>query len=78
MIDAPAFMPVGPNDIEATQLRDTMAQFDIRTPPRHVGRDGHRSLFPAQGHNSGFLFFMAGVEHMVCYSLRPQASAEPL
>src|SRR6185312_4695835 len=42
-VDAPAFMPFGTDDRQTARLFYTGAQFDIRSPTRHIGGDRYRS-----------------------------------
>ena len=44
---------------------DIATQFNIRTPPSHIGRNGHRSQLTCIGDDLGFLLMLARVQNIV-------------
>ena len=40
-------------------------QLDVGAAARHVGGDGHRAGLARLGHDEGFLFVIAGIQHVV-------------
>ena len=41
VVDPAAFVPLRPQDMETPEVGHPLAQFDVRSAPCHVGRDGH-------------------------------------
>ena len=58
-------MTFGTEDVQSTEIRDTVAKFDVCSTPGHVGGNRDRTALPCTGHNLGFLPVILCVEHIV-------------
>ena len=75
-VDAARLVALGAQHVQAAQLGDPGAQFDVGAAPGHVGGDGDRALLPGAGHDLGLLLVVLGVEHRVDDALLLEHAAE--
>ncbi len=58
-------MAFGADDVQASLGRHSLAEDDVRPPPRHIGGDGDRTLLPGPFDDFRFPLVVFGVQHLV-------------
>ncbi len=61
-VGAAGFVAFGADDVKSAEFSNSRRKFDIRSPARHVGRNGDRSHVSGAGNDFGFLLVEFGVE----------------
>ena len=61
VIDTAAFMALGANDMQATQLGDALTQHDIGTTTSHIGSDGYSAVLTSQSNDFCFFFVVFSI-----------------
>ena len=65
VVDAPGFVALGGQDVEAAGFHHAFAQDDVGAPAGHVGGDGHHALLAGLGDDLRLFFVLLGVQHLV-------------
>ena len=65
VVDAPRLVPLRADDRKAAELRDALAQNDVRAAPGHVRRNGDRAELAGVLDDFRFLLMVLGVQHIV-------------
>src|SRR5581483_6369490 len=85
IINAPALVPVGANDIEPAQAHDPLplffpgaSQSDVRAAARHIRRNGHRPDGPRFGNYSGLGLIVFCIEYLTLHASLSQPVRQQL
>ena len=64
-IDAAALVAFGAQDVQAAQLLDPFAQFNVGAPAGHIGGDGHRPAVARPQDDLSLTLVLLGVQYIV-------------
>ena len=78
IVDAPGFMALSGENVQAALLHHPLAQNDVGAPAGHVGGNGDMAELPRLGHDFGFFFVVLGVQDLVLDVFPPQELAQVL
>ena len=71
-------MALGAEHVEPAEIRDVLAELDVRTPPGHVGRDGHSTPLAGLEYRLRLPLVLLGVEDVVLYTAPLEQAGEVL
>ncbi len=78
VVQAAARVPARPDDVQAAQLGDPLAEPDVGAPPGHLGGHGDRRPGAGPGDDRGLLGVVLGVEHDAVETLGAQVVRQAL
>ena len=78
VVDTARFVTLGANDVQPTDVRDALAQLDVRTAPGHVRGNGHGRALARIFDDVRFTFVLLRVEHFVGDALAQQKAGQVL
>ena len=71
-------MALRTDDLQSSGFPRIIIQLDICTTARHVGSNGHRSVYTCISYDFRFLLMILGIEHVMLDSLSLEHSAQEL
>ena len=64
-IDTAAFMPIGSDDMQSSNLGDAIAQSDIDAATRHIRGNRHRAAFAGHRNERRLTFFVSRIQNLM-------------